>query len=142
MLSGRWITLAGAERNVLVVTCAVSAGIHAALVDDHFAEGTGPGLGFGVAAVLLVVVVFGLTYRPTSTLALAAAGIVLAGLIASYVLATTTGLPLLHPDPEPVDGLALATKAIEAVGLLGALHLMWRDRPSVALLTRPKGRTT
>lgn len=142
MLSGRWITLAGAERDVLVVACAVSAGIHAALVDDHFAEGMGPGLGFTVAAVLLVASVVGLTYQPTSTVALAAAGIVLAGLLASYVLATTTGPPLLHPDPEPVDGLAFATKAIEAVGLLAAVHLMWRDRPSVALVTRPKGRTT
>ena len=142
MLSGRWITLAGAERDVLVVACAVSAGIHAALVDDHFAEGIGPGLGFALAAVLLVAGVVGLTYRPTSTVALPAAGIVLAGLIASYVLATTTGLPLLHPDPEPVDGLALATKAVEAVGLLAAVHLMWRDRPSVALVTRPKGRMT
>ena len=142
MLSGRWITFVGAERDVLVVACAVSAGIHAALVDDHFAERTGPGLGFAVAAVLLVAIVVGLTNRTTGTLALAAAGVVLAGLVASYVLATTTGLPLLHPDPEPVDGLALATKAIETVGLLGALHLVWRDRPSVALVRRPKGRTT
>ena len=38
----------------------------------------------------------------------------------SYALAITTGLPVLHPDPEPVDGLALATKAIEAAGLLAA----------------------
>lgn len=142
MLSGRWLTLADAERDVLVVACAVSAGIHAALVDDHFAEGSGLGFGFALAAVLLVAGVVGLTYRPTSTVALAAAGIVLAGLLASYVLATTTGLPLLHPDPEPVGGLALATKAIEAVGLLAAVHLMWRDRPSVALVTRPKGRMT
>ena len=29
----------------------------------------------------------------------------------------TTGVPVLHPDVEPVEGLALATKAIEAVGL-------------------------
>ena len=143
MLSGRWVTLAGAERDVLVVACAVSAGIHAALVDDHFAEGTGPGLGFGAAAVLLVAVVVGLTYRATSTLALAAAGIVLAGLVASYVLATTTGLPLLHPDVETVDSLALATKAVEAVGLLAAAHLLWRDRPAIArTATQPKGRTT
>jgi hypothetical protein len=62
----------------------------------------------------------------------AGAGAVLAGLIASYVLASTTGLPLLHPQPEPVDGLALATKAIELGGLLAAGEVLWRGRPAVA----------
>jgi hypothetical protein len=32
-------------------------------------------------------------------------------------------MPLLHPEPEPITALALATKAIEAVGLLSALSL-------------------
>jgi hypothetical protein len=65
------------------------------------------------------------------------------GLIASYALAITSGLPLLHPEPEPVDALALATKAIEAAGLAAALTLLGRDR-RVALThrqthPRPKG---
>ena len=47
------------------------------------------------------------------------------------MLATTTGFPVLHPEPEPVDGLALATKAIEAVGLVTALSLL-RHRPAVS----------
>ena len=139
----RWITIAGVERDVLIVACAVSAGIHAALVPDHFEEGTGPGLGFAVAAVLLAGLVVGVTYRPASMVTVAAAGAVLAGLIASYAFATTTGLPLLHPDRESVDGLALATKAIEAVGLLAAVHLVWRGRPAVAVTyVLPKGRLT
>jgi hypothetical protein len=73
----------------------------------------------------------------------AAAGIVLASLIASYALATTTGLPLIHPDVEPVDALALTTKAIEAGGLLAAADLLWRGRPAVAVThVLPKGRLT
>ena len=47
-------------------------------------------------------------------------------------------MPVLHPDPEPVDGLALATKAIEAVGLLAATSLLWRT-VAVTLPPRPKG---
>ena len=50
----------------------------------------------------------------------------------SYALATTSGLPLLHPDPEPVDSLALVTKAIEVAGLLAAVHLLVRGRPALA----------
>jgi hypothetical protein len=56
------------------------------------------------------------------------------------VLAITTGLPLLHPDPEPVDGLALATKAIEAVGLLTATRLL--RRPVALTVPLPKGTPT
>jgi hypothetical protein len=137
------ISLAGLERDVLIVACAISAGIHAALAPDHFADGTAPGLGFAAAAVLLAGFVVALTRTPGSTAVAAGAGAVLAGLIASYLLATSTGLPLLHPEAEPVDGLGLATKAVEAVGLLAAVHLAWRGRPAVAVTyVRPKGRVT
>ncbi len=43
----------------------------------------------------------------------------------------TTGLPLLHPDPEAIDGLALFTKAVELVGLVAAMHLLRRRRLTV-----------
>jgi hypothetical protein len=130
-------------RDIVIVACAISAGIHAALTPAHFDEGAGPGVGFLAAAILLTGLVVALTHRPGSTTMLALVALVLAGLLASYVLATTTGLPVLHPDRESVDGLALVTKAIEATGLLAAAHLIWRDRPAIALtVTRPKGRTT
>lgn len=130
-------------RDLVVFACAISAGIHGALVPAHFAETTASGVGFLGAAVVLAALVVALTRRPGSTTALALAALVLVGLLVSYALATTAGLPLLHPDRESVDGLALATKAIEAVGLLAAVHLLWRDRPAIALtVTRPKGMTT
>jgi hypothetical protein len=114
----------GLARDVVVLACAISAGIHGALVPSHFDESVGAGLGFVGAAVLLAGLVVALTLRPASVLALAGAAAVFAGLLASYALATTTGLPVLHPHAEPVDGLALATKAIEAIGLLAALHVL------------------
>jgi hypothetical protein len=130
------------RRDIVILACAISAGIHGALVPAHFEEGTGMGLGFVAATVLLVAFVAVLTLRPTSALALAGAATVLLGLLASYLLATTTGLPVLHPDPEPVDGLALATKAIEAAGLLAALQLLRHGRPAVTTHLQPKGTLT
>jgi hypothetical protein len=126
------------RRDLVVLACAISAGIHGALVPQHFTEGTGPGLGFAAATVALAALAVAVTLRPASTPAVIAAAAVLAGLIVAYALATTTGLPVLHPYSEPVDGLALGTKAIELVGLLAASSLI--RRPSVAVpIPQPKG---
>ena len=130
-------------RDTVILACAISAGIHAALVPAHFDEGTGIGLGFVAATVLLVGLVVVVTLHPTSALALAGAASLLAGLLGSYALAVTVGLPVLHPEPEPFDGLALATKAIESAGLLAALQLVRHGRPAVtATLPQPKGTPT
>ena len=132
--------LALLERDAVIVACAISAGIHAALTPQHFVEEPGAGLCFAVAAALLGALAAGLTWRPVSVAALAGTAVVLAALLVSYGLAITTGLPPLHPEAEPVDGLALATKAIEAVGLLAAVHLLWRGRAAVEPpSSRPKG---
>lgn len=122
--------------NIVILTCAVSAGIHGALVEDHFREGIGAGVGFVVATVLLAAVVLALTRRPSQPAIFAAAAISL-GLIASYVLAITTGVPVLHPEVEAVDGLALFTKVVEGVGAVAAMSLM--RRKSFAPLLQPKG---
>ena len=120
------MSLAELRGDVVILACAISAGIHAALVPGHFDEGVGAGLGFVAATVALAGLVVWLTWQPANASALAAAAVTFGGLLASYALATTTGLPVLHPDPEPVEGLALATKAIEAAGLLAATSLLWR----------------
>jgi hypothetical protein len=134
------MTLAELRTDVVVFACAISAGIHGALVREHFQEGAGAGLGFVAATVLLAVLAVVLTRKPTQVAFLATAA-VFAGLIASYALVITTGMPVLHPEPETVDGLALFTKAIEAIGLVLAVSLL--RRPSLAIdLRRPKGTLT
>jgi hypothetical protein len=134
------VTFAELRTDIVVLTCAISAGIHGALVREHFAEGAGAGLGFLVATVLLALLAVAVTYNPTQAV-LAAAVLVFAGLIASYFLAVTTGVPVLHPDVEPVDGLALFTKAVEIAGLVTAASQI--RRPSFVLeLNQPKGTTT
>jgi hypothetical protein len=134
------VSLAELRGDIVILACAISAGIHGALVPGHFAEGIGAGVGFVAAAVALAGLVVWLTWRPANASALAAAALTFAGLLASYALATTTGLPVLHPDPEPVDALALVTKGIEAAGLLAASSLLWRH-VAVTLL-QPKGTLT
>jgi hypothetical protein len=37
---------AAIERDLVIVACAISAGIHAALVPDHLNESAGAGIGF------------------------------------------------------------------------------------------------
>jgi hypothetical protein len=127
--------------DVVILACAVSAGIHGALAPHHFHESTEAGLGFVAATLLLAGLVVWLTRRPASAGALAAAAAVFAGLLAGYALAVTTGLPVLHAETEPVDGLGLLTKAIEAAGLLAASSLLgWQ--PAALVLRQPKGTPT
>jgi hypothetical protein len=131
------VTFAEVRRDVVILAGAISAGIHGALVPGHFDEGAGAGLGFVAATAALAGIVVWVTVRPASRLGLAAAAAVLLGLLGSYALAVTSGVPLAHPDPEPVDGLALATKAIELVGLAAAASVLWR--PVAAFHPHPKG---
>jgi xanthine/uracil permease len=128
----------GLELDLVIVACAVSAGIHAALAPAHFAEATAAGAGFLGSSVVLAALAALLTRRPESRVALGGAAAVLAGLIGAYGLAVMTGVPLVHSDPEPVDTLAVVTKAVEGAGLLIAAHLL-RPRPALLLTLRPKG---
>jgi hypothetical protein len=134
------VSAAELRTDALVLTCAISAGIHAALAPEHFRETTAAGVGFAASAVLLGALTVVLTRRPSEA-AFAATVLVFAGLIGSYVLAVTTGIPGAHPDVDPVEGLALATKAVEAAGLAFAA---WGLRlvPVHLELTNPKGTLT
>jgi CHASE2 domain-containing sensor protein len=132
------MTLSELRADVVILACAVSAGIQAALVPEHFAEGAGTGIGFVLAALAAAVCAVLLTRNP-SRLSLLAAAAVLAGLILSYVLVLVTGLPVLHPDREPVEGLALFTKAVEAIGLVVAASGVRLRSP---VLFHPKGTLT
>ena len=124
--------------DVVILAGAISAGIHGALAPEHFDEGTGAGAGFVVAAVVLAALALALTLRPTSRVLVGSAAAVFAALIGSYALAVTSGVPVLHPEVEPVNGLALFTKAVEAAGLAVAASLL-RRRGTRVLSLEPKG---
>ena len=133
------MTFAELRVDLIIVACAVSAGIHAALAPEHFAEGTGAGTGFVVATALLAWLAVALTRNSSQATLLAMVG-VFAGLIVSYALVIATGVPVLHPGREEVERLALFTKAVEAGGLGLAATLV--HRPSLVLFLRPKGTLT
>jgi hypothetical protein len=134
------VSFAELRTSIVILACAISAGIHGALVQDHFHEGKGAGLGFVVATILLALLAVLGTRTPTQSW-VAATGALFAGLIASYALVITTGMPVLHPEPEPIDALALFTKAVEAIGFVLVATLL--RRPSLALnFTQPKGTQT
>src|SRR5438094_2137606 len=61
----RQVRPAALRTGLVILTCAISAGIHGALIRDPFREGTGAGLGFAVATVLLAVLAVVLTRKPT-----------------------------------------------------------------------------
>jgi energy-converting hydrogenase Eha subunit A len=117
------------RRDVVILACAISAGIHAALTPEHAAEGTAMGVGFASSAAALAALALVLTADADALAVTAAAGL-FATLIAGYFLAVTTGLPVLHPNREPVDDLALFTKGVEAAGLFAAADLLRRGHAS------------
>jgi len=132
------ITLAAAKRDAVIVACAISAGVHVALAPEHFGESAALGIGFLASAAAAAALAIVLT-REAAPLALVLAVVVFAGLLVAYGLAITTGLPVLHPEPEPVEGLAVATKVVEAAGLVLALDLFRRTTSSVSVSFPAKG---
>ena len=111
----------GNRRDLLVGACAVSAGVHAALVPAHGEEGIVAGAMFAAASLVLLAVSVALTLRPGSRPAAGAAAVVLGGLVLAYVAAATVGLPLLGSESRGIEALALGTKVVEGLGLLLAL---------------------
>ena len=66
--------------DAVVLACAISAGIHAALAPDHFRETAAAGVGFVASAVLLAVLAVVLTRRPSNA-AFGATAVVFGGLL-------------------------------------------------------------
>ena len=120
-----------ARRDGLIVCCAISAGVHAALVPEHMRESVVTGAGFVGATVLLVALTIGLTARPDSRAVTSFATLVLLGLLVSYGVASAIGIPVLHPAVDPIDAVGVLTKAVELVGLAlaGGLRGPVRGRP-------------
>ena len=110
----RRVTLAELRIDIVILACAVSAGIHGALVAGSLRRGHGRRARLRRATVLLAALAVALTRKPTQLASARRGGRSFAGLIVSYALAITTGVPVLHPEVEAVDGLALFTKAVEA----------------------------
>jgi hypothetical protein len=111
------------RQDVVVVACAISAGVHAALAPEHLREAPLLGIGFLVSVPLLTGVIVALRRYPEQAISATAAAILLAGLIAAYAATRLWHLPGLAETPESLDPIGLATKLVEATGFLLALSL-------------------
>jgi len=116
---------------LLALALASSAGVHAALVPGHASATPLLGALFALSAVLLAALTVGVTRAP-GAVALGAAALVLAVLLVAYVAARFVALPPLTHS-EPVDVVGVATKLIEAGGLVLALCLLGTRAGGAAL---------
>lgn len=133
----------GLERALVAAACGISAGVHAALVPEHLREEVPMGWSFVVATLLLAACALAIERRWESPWPARLAAVVLAGLIAGYWVTRLSHVPGLGSTPEAVDLLGVGTKAVEAAGLLLALHLSLSRAPGRALapVLRQKGKS-
>jgi hypothetical protein len=106
---------------------AVSAGVHAGLTPMHLEEAPMLGAAFVLATIAAVAVGVAVAIRPHDFAPAAAAALLLSGLVLAYTASRTTGIPLLEPDPEPLDSLGLVTQAVQ---LLGVVCALWIAQPA------------
>ena len=133
----------GLERALVAAACGISAGVHAALVPEHLREAAPIGWSFVLATVLLAVCAVAIERRWESPWPAGLAAVVLAGLIGGYWATRLSHVPGLDSTPEAVDVVGVATKVVEAAGLLLAVHLSFLRAPRrpLASMLREKGKS-
>ena len=110
-------------RNVVLMACAASAGVHAGLVPSHLAENVWLGIAFMGAVGLLLALTVSLARTGEPRRRAGPAAVLLAVLVVAYSLSRTVGLTPLEEHVEPVDALGVLTQAAQVAGLIAALFL-------------------
>jgi hypothetical protein len=111
------------SRNVVLVACAASAGVHVGLVPSHLVENLWLGTAFAASVVLLLALIVSVWRAGDPRRSAPPAAAVLAALVVAYSLSRTVGLAPLEEDVEPVDAIGLLTQGVQVAGLIAALHL-------------------
>jgi hypothetical protein len=107
-------------RNVVLIACAASAGVHAGLVPSHLAESPSLGLAFAGAVGLLLALTVSLARAGEPRRRAAPAAAFLAVLIVAYALSRTVGLAPLEEHVETVDAIGVLTQGVQVAGLIAA----------------------
>jgi hypothetical protein len=126
------------EPFVLLGAAAVGAGVHAAIAPEHLREWLPLGTSFVAVAIVLAAGVTALALRPDDSRLVDALAALLGLVSIAYVATRLVALPPLDPDREPFDTLGICTSAIEALGVLVAIHLR-RPRPRLSPALSPGG---
>jgi hypothetical protein len=108
---------------LLALAVTFSAGIHAALVPEHLKEMPPLGYAFIVAAAVGGAIALALIMRPSDRRIPLLAGLFCMGQIVAWGMFVTIQVPLFSGTPEPIETIALVSKAAELVGLGFALRL-------------------
>jgi hypothetical protein len=122
---------------LLALAVTFSAGIHAALAPEHLKEMPPLGYAFIAAALIGGVLAWALVARPDDRRIPALAALFCAGQIITWVLFVNVHVPGFSGTPEPVETIALVSKAAELIAIVLALPLagarrVGRFSPSLA----------
>ena len=109
---------------LLALAVSFSAGIHAALVPEHLDEMPRLGYAFSAAAASGAVLAWMLVARPDDRRVALLAGLLCLGQIAAWALFVTVAVPGFSGTPEPIETIALLSKAVELAGVVLALSLV------------------
>lgn len=108
--------------DLLTAAVAVSAGVHAALVPEHWRERPALGVGFALAAVALAAIAVALQ-ATRSRLPAGAAAAVFGSLTMLYLISRAHGLPLT--GHEEWDTVGIATQVVQLAGIAVAIRPSW-----------------
>jgi hypothetical protein len=122
---------------LLALAVTFSAGIHAALVPEHLKEMPPLGYSFIGAAVIGAALAWALVSRPDDRRIPVLAGLFCLGQIVTWLLFVTVPIPVFSGTPEPVETIALVSKAVELYGFAIALSLATSRRRSGRLALSP-----
>ena len=107
----------------LIAAGAVGAGVHVAIAPEHLREWAPLGASFVAAAIALAAGTVSVAARPDESRFATALAAVLGMVATAYVLTRLAAFPPLDPEREPFDALGIWASAIEALGVLLAVHI-------------------